>query len=181
MTVLVGDFEALALPQASCELVIAAMAFHWLDPATRYVGAARILRPGGALAPFRSEHVLRDQDDGFFVAAQAVYARVLPEWAAAYRGLPRPDEVAEAARIAASGFSETPVVGAISGWSSTTRRGIWRCSTPTPTIAASRRTCARLFRRPGGADRPRLRRADHEGVADDAGGGAGVCVVSGVP
>lgn len=110
MTVLVGDFEALALPQASCELVIAAMAFHWLDPATRYVGAARILRPGGALAPFRSEHVLRDQDDGFFVAAQAVYARVLPEWAAAYRGLPRPDEVAEAARIAASGFSETPVV-----------------------------------------------------------------------
>ena len=44
--------------------------------------------------------------------SQAVYARVLPEWAAAFQGIPWPDEVAdgEAARIAATGFFAEPVV-----------------------------------------------------------------------
>jgi len=112
VTVMVGDFEALPLPEASYDLVAAATAFHWLDPATRYARTARTLRPGGALAPFRNEHVKSARDADFFAATQGVYARVLPEWAAAYRGLPRPEEVADAegARIAASGFFATPVV-----------------------------------------------------------------------
>ena len=112
VTVVVGDFEGLSLPPASCDLVTAATAFHWLDPATRYARAARILRPGGALAPFRNEHVKSARDADFFAATQGVYARVLPEWAAAYQGLPRPEEVAdaEAARIAAVGLFEEPVV-----------------------------------------------------------------------
>ncbi len=112
VTVIVGDFEALPLPEASCDLVTAATAFHWLDPATRYARAAGLLRPGGALAPFRSEHVRCARDGDFAGVSQAVYAQILPEWAAAFLGIPWPNEVAdaEAARIAASGFFETPAV-----------------------------------------------------------------------
>ena len=117
VTVLVGDFEALPLPPASCDLVTAATAFHWLDPATRYARTARLLLPGGALAPFRSEHVRCERDGDFSGVSQAVYARVLPEWAAAFLGIPWPDEVAdaEAARIAAAGLFDEP----------TTRRYVW--------------------------------------------------------
>ena len=112
VTVVVGDFEALALPAASCDLVTAATAFHWLDPATRYGRAARLLRPGGALAPFGNQHVRCERDGDFVGASQAVYARILPEWAAAFPGVPWPDGVAdaEAARIAASGLFQGPVV-----------------------------------------------------------------------
>jgi SAM-dependent methyltransferase len=117
VTVVVGDFETLALPPASYDLVTAATAFHWLDPATRYARAARLLRPGGALAPFRSEHVRSARDGNFAWVSQAVYARLLPEWAAAFPGIPWPDEVAdaEAGRIVASGLFAPPV----------TRRYLW--------------------------------------------------------
>lgn len=117
VTIVGGDFETYPLPPASCDLVIAATAFHWLNPATRYTRVARVLRPGGALAPFRNEHVKSARDSDFFAAAQGVYARVLPEWAAAYRGLPRAEEVAdsEAGRIAASGLFDPPA----------TRRYLW--------------------------------------------------------
>jgi SAM-dependent methyltransferase len=112
VTVVVGDFEALPLPEASCDLIVAATAFHWLDPATRYARAAGLLRPGGALAPFRNEHVRCARDGDFVGVSQAVYARILPEWAAAFPGLSWPDGVAdaEAARIAAAGLFEEPVV-----------------------------------------------------------------------
>jgi SAM-dependent methyltransferase len=104
--VVVAAFEDCPLTEESFDLVIAATSFHWIDPAVRYAKSARVLRPGGALAPFRNEHVATERDGGFFAAVQAVYERVVPAWARAYPGLPRPDEVpdTEAEQIAASGL-----------------------------------------------------------------------------
>jgi SAM-dependent methyltransferase len=59
--------EATTLPDASVELVTAAQAFHWFDPAAARAEFARILRPGGwaaviwnerkkALGPFAEEY-----------------------------------------------------------------------------------------------------------------------------
>ena len=45
-------FEAWPLREGGFDLVIAAQAFHWLDPRIAYTKAGRALRPGGALALF---------------------------------------------------------------------------------------------------------------------------------
>ena len=83
-----------------------------IDPAIRYVKTAQSLRPGGVLAPFRSEHVKSEQDGDFFAAAQEVYWRAAPALAAAYTGLRRPEVVVdnESGRIAASIAKGTPLV-----------------------------------------------------------------------
>jgi SAM-dependent methyltransferase len=48
--VLEGTGEALPLPSRSVDVVVAAQAFHWFDPAAAAAEAARVLRPGGWLA-----------------------------------------------------------------------------------------------------------------------------------
>jgi SAM-dependent methyltransferase len=104
--VVVGDFETWPAEPAAFDLAIAATSFHWINPAIRYVKIAQALRPGGALAPFRNEHVKSERDDDFFAVAQEVYRRVVPALAAAYTGLRRPEEGVdnESGRIAASGL-----------------------------------------------------------------------------
>jgi SAM-dependent methyltransferase len=47
-----GTAEATTLDSASVDLVIAAQAFHWFDPATAKREFARILKPGGLVALF---------------------------------------------------------------------------------------------------------------------------------
>src|SRR4051794_22174204 len=42
-----GSAEATTLPDACADLVVAAQAFHWFDPAAARAEALRILRPGG--------------------------------------------------------------------------------------------------------------------------------------
>src|SRR5229473_3098932 len=42
-------FEAWSGADRSFDMVVSAQAFHWVDPAIRYVKAAAALRPGGAL------------------------------------------------------------------------------------------------------------------------------------
>ncbi|MFY9262611.1 MAG: class I SAM-dependent methyltransferase [Actinomycetaceae bacterium] len=42
--------ENTGLPDASCDLVTYAQAWHWLDPEATSVEAARIIRPGGLIA-----------------------------------------------------------------------------------------------------------------------------------
>jgi SAM-dependent methyltransferase len=47
---LVGSAEAIPLPDASVDAVIAGQAFHWFTPSVALPEIARVLRPGGTLA-----------------------------------------------------------------------------------------------------------------------------------
>jgi SAM-dependent methyltransferase len=69
----VGAFEDWPLTQ-QFDLVFAATAFHWIDPAVRLRKSAQALRPGGALATVRTEHIAGGTD-AFFAAAQRCYER----------------------------------------------------------------------------------------------------------
>ena len=77
------------------DLVFAATAWHWIDPATRYQRAWELLRPAGHLAFWSAAHVFPDGGDPFFVEIQPVYEEIgegLPPDAA----WPRPGELADA-------------------------------------------------------------------------------------
>ena len=59
------------------DLVYAATAWHWVDPAVGYQLAWRWLRPGGHLAIWTAQHVLPDDDgDPFFRQIQDVYDEI---------------------------------------------------------------------------------------------------------
>ena len=79
-------------PDVRFGLVFAATAWHWVDPAQRYVRAHEALRPGGYLAFWSAEHVLPDGGDPFFRELQEVYDEIgegLPSDAV----FPRPGEL----------------------------------------------------------------------------------------
>jgi ubiquinone/menaquinone biosynthesis C-methylase UbiE len=64
--------EATTLPDASVNLVTAATAFHWFDPAQARAEALRILRPGGwALLVWNIRHA---EDNAFLAAYDALLA-----------------------------------------------------------------------------------------------------------
>jgi SAM-dependent methyltransferase len=46
-----GSAEAIALPDASVDAVVAGQAYHWFDHARAHPEIARVLRPGGVFAP----------------------------------------------------------------------------------------------------------------------------------
>lgn len=101
----VGAFEDWPVEEGAFDLAIAATAFHWIDPAIGYPKLHRALRPAGAIALFRNEHVRTDRSAGFFAAVQEVYRREAPRMAANYRGLPEPDAVPDlSAEIARTGL-----------------------------------------------------------------------------
>ena len=77
--VVVADFDKCILPYPPFDLVVAAAAFHWLDPATRMQRCADALRPGGALAIVAARWGVRRDGDSFFEASQGCYARWDPE------------------------------------------------------------------------------------------------------
>jgi SAM-dependent methyltransferase len=54
VTLIEAEFEAWPLPPTRFGLVFSAQAWHWIDPAVRYVKARAALRAGGALAAFWS-------------------------------------------------------------------------------------------------------------------------------
>jgi SAM-dependent methyltransferase len=58
------------------DLVFAATAWHWIDPAVGYQLAWRLLRPGGHLAIWRTDHVFPPGGDPFFHDLQAVYDEI---------------------------------------------------------------------------------------------------------
>lgn len=76
--VVTAQFERWPLPQEPFDAVVSATAFHWIDPAVRVVKAADALRPGGALAVVRSQHV-RGGTEEFFVEVQRCYERFDPQ------------------------------------------------------------------------------------------------------
>lgn len=48
---LAGEAEAIPLPDASVDAVVAGQSYHWFDPPRAHAEIARILRPGGTFAP----------------------------------------------------------------------------------------------------------------------------------
>jgi SAM-dependent methyltransferase len=102
--VIEGRFEDWLNAEIRFDLVFAATAWHWVDPAAGYRSAWRALRPGGHLAFWSATHVFPDGGDPFFRELQDVYDEI-------NEGLPpgavwtRPGELAEqTAEIAASGL-----------------------------------------------------------------------------
>jgi len=91
------------------ELVFAATAWHWIDPAVRYQRAWELLRPGGHLAFWSATHVIPDGGDPFFAEIQDVYEEIgegLPEGTAS----PRPGALPDDRVIEQSGLFENVVV-----------------------------------------------------------------------
>ncbi|MFI2367554.1 class I SAM-dependent methyltransferase [Streptomyces sp. NPDC018833] len=76
--VVTAEFEGWPLPEEPFDAVVSATAFHWIDPAVRMAKAADALRPGGALAVVRSQHVMGGTEE-FFVEVQRCYERFDPD------------------------------------------------------------------------------------------------------
>ena len=105
VNVINGSFEDWRQPEgAAYDLVFAATAWAWLDPAVRFRKAWELLRPGGHLAFWDAGHVLPAGGDPFFSEIQPVYDEIgegLPPNFVA----PRPGELKESrSQIEASGL-----------------------------------------------------------------------------
>ena len=100
--VVTTTFEAWPLPPEPFDMVIAATAFHWLDPAVRVTKAADALRPGGALATIATEHVAGGTED-FFVDVQGCYERWDPATPPGLRLTPAADIPTSDEELARSG------------------------------------------------------------------------------
>jgi SAM-dependent methyltransferase len=72
--VVTGDFETWPLPAERFDLVIAATAAHWLDPAVATAKTAAALRPGGRIATVETHHIAGGTS-AYFVDAQDCYLR----------------------------------------------------------------------------------------------------------
>jgi SAM-dependent methyltransferase len=90
--VVTAAFEDWPLPAEPFDVVLAATAFHWIDPAVRVTKAADALRPGGALATIATHHVAGG-DEAFLAQAQACYERWDPETPPGGARLPAAAEV----------------------------------------------------------------------------------------
>lgn len=101
-----ADFDTVHLEPVRYDLVLAATAFHWLDPATRFGKVHRLLKARGALALCWHRPVVTDISRAFVEAVQIVYQDLAPELTRRYRPPPHPDEVATeyAELIPASGL-----------------------------------------------------------------------------
>jgi ubiquinone/menaquinone biosynthesis C-methylase UbiE len=71
----IADFDTLSLPPEPFDLVVAATAFPWLDPATRVEKCAHTLRRGGMLAIIDTHWGIGSSRDEFSLESQACYAR----------------------------------------------------------------------------------------------------------
>ena len=88
------------------DLVFAATAWHWVDPAVRYSKAAGVLRPHGYLALWRAGHVIPYDGDPFFAEIQEVYDEI-GEGLPAGWVTPRPGELRDdREEIETSGYFE---------------------------------------------------------------------------
>ncbi len=95
---------------ARYQLVYAATAYHWLNPATREQQIASLLHSHGWLAMWRNRHIRNGSSDGFLDAAQLIYNAIAPELVQQRAQLPGPQDVVEAEREElGSGLFEVPV------------------------------------------------------------------------
>ncbi len=102
MQIVGADFESWRPPSdVRFDVVFAATAWHWIDPAVGYPRAWELLRPGGHLAFWGAAHVVPDGGDTFFSEIQGVYDEIgerLPENAVWPRPGELPDSRAEIER-----------------------------------------------------------------------------------
>ena len=92
------------------DLVFAATAWHWIDPATRYHRAWELLRPGGHLAFWGTTHAFPDDGDPFFLEIQAVY-EAIGAGSPTDVSRPRPGELPDSRdEITASGLFDDVVI-----------------------------------------------------------------------
>lgn len=97
------------------DLLISAMAFHWVPEEVRYVRSAAVLKQGGALAIFSNEHPR--PYSGFFIDNQVAYDTVVPEWSDPDEKLSADESIRlTAERIDATGLFE-PVIVRTYPWS----------------------------------------------------------------
>jgi SAM-dependent methyltransferase len=93
-------------PGAGFDLVFAATAWHWIDPAVNYCRAWELLRRAGHLAVWGAGHVFPADGDPFFGEIQDVYDEI-GEGVPAGTVCPRPGEQGdERAEIEGSGLFE---------------------------------------------------------------------------
>jgi SAM-dependent methyltransferase len=114
----IEPFETWEVDAETFDLVYAATAWHWIDPASRYRKAHRLLRPGGHLAFWSALHAFPAGFDPFFSEIQEVYDAIGEshpgEWPPA-----RPEEIQDdRAEIDASALFEGAEV----------RRYVWETS-----------------------------------------------------
>jgi SAM-dependent methyltransferase len=77
--VIVSSFEDAPLPESTFDLVVAATAFHWVDPSTGFAKAASVLRPGGWLALWWTVFGDAARPDPFERALRPMFAELAPE------------------------------------------------------------------------------------------------------
>jgi SAM-dependent methyltransferase len=100
------------------DLVFAATAWHWLDPAIRYRKAHSLLRPGGRLAFWSALHAFPAGFDPFFAEIQDVYDAIDESWEGEWPP-PPPEQVPDDAdEVRASGLFDGVEV----------RRYVWETS-----------------------------------------------------
>lgn len=78
LAVRTAAFEVIDLSAGAADMVVAATAYHWLDPAVRVAKAHSVLRPGGVLAVIDTVQVESPADRGYFAASQSIYDRYFP-------------------------------------------------------------------------------------------------------
>jgi SAM-dependent methyltransferase len=85
-------FEEWPLPPEPFRAVVAATAFHWIDPEVGLARAAQALEPDGALAIVATRHVAGG-DEELFAAVQDCYVRYMPGTPPGGEALPAADDV----------------------------------------------------------------------------------------
>lgn len=106
-----SPFETWQPPMGMCfDLVVAATAWHWIDPEVRYQRAWDLLRQDGHLAFWGAMHVLPRGGDPFFAELQSVYDEI-GEGVPAGTPDPRPGELPDASgEINGTGLFEVVLI-----------------------------------------------------------------------
>lgn len=105
-SVLHSPFETFEAEPGSFDLILAATAWHWLDPKVGYPKAARFLKAGGSLAVFSNLHPRPYM--GFFETSQPIYDEI---FGPREEGPSTEDSITQtASALSASGHFHAPLI-----------------------------------------------------------------------
>ncbi len=113
--IIVANFDSWETGQRY-DLIYAATAYHWLNPATRDHRIAALLKSGGHLAVWRNRHIRNGSCDAFLDEAAKIYVEDAPELVKRRAQLPRPEEAVEAEREEVSPEIFEPAVYRLHLW-----------------------------------------------------------------